>query len=538
MEFDYVIVGGGSAGATLASRLSEDPEVSVCLLEAGGHGKSLFVRVPGLVIAAVHGGRLTNLNWGFETVPQPGLNGRTGYQPRGKGLGGSSAINAMIYIRGNPRDYDQWVDLGCEGWGWQDVLPIFKRAERNMRGADDLHGAEGPLHVSDLPAPYAINEDFIEACESMQVRRTQDFNGTHQEGAGYYQVTQFHNERRGQRCSAAAAYLHPNLNRSNLKVITKAHAEKILTKEGRATGVQYRQSGQIHTLRARDEVILSAGAFQSPQLLMLSGIGPGAELQRHGIEVAADRTNVGRNLQDHIDLTLGYKVNRADVLGVTFRTLWRTARDIPIYRRRGHGFWSSNVAESGAFFSIESAPDWPDIQLHFAVGCIQDHARKLVPGNGISVHTCVLRPESRGSVTLASADPHVQPVIDPKFLDDERDMHLLTAGVKKTQEIMAASPMGANITKDLTMGHVTSEQEFAEAIRNEADTVYHPVGSCRMGSDEEAVVDSRLRVRGIEGLRVVDASIMPRLISGNTNAPTIMIAEKAADMIREDRRAH
>ena len=537
MEFDYVIVGGGSAGAPLESRLSEDPNVSVCLLEAGGDGKSAFGRVPSLVIGAVHGGRLTNLNWGFETVPQPGLNGRTGYQPRGKGLGGSSAINAMIYIRGNPRDYDNWAELGCDGWGWDDVLPYFKKAEGNMRGEDDLHGADGPLHVSDLPTPYAINEDFIEACEAVQIHRTRDFNGTQLQGAVPYQVTQFHNERRGQRCSAAAAYLHPNMDRASLHVITHAHGQKVVIEEGRAKAVQYWQGGELKTVSARAEVILCAGAFQSPQLLMTSGIGPAKELKALGIDVNVDQPNVGQNLQDHVDVTLCFKANRSDVLGISFQSAWRSIRDIATYRRRGHGFWSSNIAESGAFFSVESDPDWPDTQLHFAVACIMDHGRKFLPGHGISVHVCNLRPESTGSVSVASADTRDAPVIDPRFLDSDDDLRRLKAGVKKTQEIMKAAPINKAIVKELTFGDITDDASMEHTIRQSADTIYHPVGTCRMGSDERAVLDTRLRLRGVEGLRVVDASVMPKLISGNTNAPTIMIAEKAAEMIKADARA-
>ncbi|MEO0485309.1 MAG: GMC family oxidoreductase N-terminal domain-containing protein [Pseudomonadota bacterium] len=526
--YDYVIVGGGSAGATLAARLSEDPQTTVCLIESGGDGTQLTVRVPTMVLGAVHGGRVTNLNWGFDTVPQPGLKGRTGYQPRGKGLGGSSAVNAMIYIRGNPRDYDEW---GVPGWGWEDVRPHFLKSENNARGASDHHADTGPLHVRDLPTPYAINEDFIAACEAVQIPRNDDFNGASQTGAGHFQVTQFHDDRRGWRCSAAAAFLHPNLDRPNLHILTHAHAQRVTITEGRATGVRYKRKGREAEVTANREVILSAGAFQSPQLLMLSGIGPAAQLQRHGITVHADRPEVGQNLHDHPDFIIGYRVNRPDVLGVSLATARRALGQIGKYRRDGAGFWSSNIAESGAFFSLDSDPDWPDIQLHFGVGCVQDHGRKLVPGHAISLHTCILRPESRGSVGIRSANAADAPVIDPAFLTSDRDAALMLKGVKTARQIMASPPMAGSITKDLTTDGIHDDAALLDRIRSEVDSVYHPVGSCRMGTDAASVVDPELRVRGVTGLRVVDASIMPRIISGNTNAPTIMIAEKAADMI-------
>lgn len=537
LEFDYVIVGGGSGGATLAARLSEDPKITVCLIEAGGAGKSPIVRVPALVLGALHGGRLANLNWGFETEPQPALNGRTGYHPRGKGLGGSSAVNAMIYIRGNPRDYNGWKALGCDGWGWEDVLPYFLRSERNARGSNALHSSEGPLHVTELQSPYAINEEFIQSCEALQIPRNNDFNGPSQGGAGLYQVTHFHDHRSGTRCSAAAAYLHPVMSRENLHVVTHAMAEQITFDEGRATGVILRRRGERLTLRARGEVILSAGAFQSPQLLMTSGVGPAKALSEHGIPVIADRAEVGQNLQDHPDFIMAYKVKTPDVMGISGNAAWRGLRGIFDLKRNGTGFWTSNIAESGAFYSVDADPDWPDIQLHFAVACVQDHGRKLVPGHAISLHTCILRPESRGSVSIRSSDTRDAPVIDNGFFTNAIDMERMLKGVEVARQIMGAEPIAGQIVKDMTTGHVQNRDNLEEIIRAEADTVYHPVGTCRMGADAASVVDTRLRVRGVRGLRVVDASIMPRLISGNTNAPTIMIAEKAADMIREDARA-
>lgn len=532
MGFDYVIVGGGSAGATLAMRLTENPKTTVCLLEAGGDGKDLTIKVPALAAGAINN---KNTSWRFDTVPQKGLNGRRGHQPRGKALGGSSSINGMIYTRGNRKDYDLWEDMGCEGWGYEDILPYFKKSEFNSRGEDDFHGGTGPLHVSDNFYDTQIAQDFYEACAANQIHKNMDFNGAVQTGAGPYQVTQFHDEdRRGTRSSTAAAFLFPNLSRKNLNIITHAQASKITFDGQRASGVEYSQKGNIKSVKARAEVILCAGAFQSPQLLMLSGVGDSSELRRHGIETVRHNPNVGKNLQDHIDMLMGYRVTDKETFSVSPVRLLRALTKIPEYKKNGTGFWSSNLIQAGAFYSVNDSPhDWPNIQIHFMQIYAANHGRKLSTKYTIGCHVCILRPQSRGSVSLASSNPLDAPLIDPNFLGEDKDMQDLLAGVKKARQIMATPPLADKVIKDLCFENANSDADVMEVIRNTADTVYHPVGTCRMGSDDAAVVDTELRVLGIEGLRVVDASIMPQVISGNTNAPTIMIAEKAADLIKQ-----
>ena len=533
MQADYVIVGGGSAGATLASRLSEDPNTTVCLLEAGGRGDSILVRAPAAVVAMLPGRPKIN-NWAYETVPQPGLNGRRGYQPRGKGLGGSSAINAMLYIRGHAGDYDEWASIGCEGWDWQSVLPYFRKAENNERGADDVHGASGPLQVSNQKSPRPITDAFVAAGQSLQIRQVDDFNSGDNEGIGLYQVTQFHDEaRNGERCSAAAAYLHPVMDRPNLTVLTGAHASRILFEGKRAVGVQYLQHQQSHEVKAAREVILCGGAFNSPQLLQLSGVGREEDIRPHGIEMRHHLPGVGQNLQDHLDFTLAYKSRDRDNFGISLPGSVSLLGHILNWRKTGTGMIATPFAEGAAFFKTDPAGDRADVQLHFVISIVDDHARKLHLGHGFSCHVCVLRPKSRGSVALESSDPMAAPRIDPGFLSDPEDLDVLMKGVRKTRQIMAAEPLARYIHKELFIEGEPDDAALEQHIRNRADTIYHPVGTCKMGMDHMAVVDPQLRVHGLDGLRVVDASVMPRLVGGNTNAPTIMIAEKAADMIRD-----
>ena len=534
-EADFVIIGGGSAGAVIASRLSEKSKYKVCLLEAGGWGSNLLFRAPAGGLLMLRDKPKFN-NWAFHTTPQKGLNNRRGYQPRGKALGGSSAINAMIYIRGQKEDYDSWAKEGNNGWSWNEVLPFFKKAENNENGSKEFHGNFGPLEVSNQKAAKPISHAYIKACANYQVKIRDDFNTGDNEGAGFWQSTIFHSKNKnGQRCSTAAAYLLPHVkNRKNLEIITKANVARIIFDRKKAVGLEYMHQGKKKKIRAHKEVILSAGSLMSPTILQRSGIGALEDIKHHGIELIHELPGVGKNLQDHIDFNFCFKTNDKDTLGFSPGGFLKILGEMAKWLTHGNSMISSTLSEAGGFLKTDQSLDRPDIQHHFVIGLIDDHLRKLHYGYGYSCHVCLLRPYSRGTVSLASAKPDDAPLINPNFLTDNRDLDTLIKGAKMTQNILNTPPLKKYQKREIYEVHSNlTDKEWEQHIRNRADTIYHPVGTCKMGKDPLAVVDSSLKIRGLKNIRVADASIMPTITSGNTNAPTIMIGEKCATMIMD-----
>ncbi|HLI11226.1 MAG TPA: choline dehydrogenase [Alphaproteobacteria bacterium] len=526
-SYDYIIVGAGSAGCVLANRLSAGGRHRVLLLEAGPRDRNPWIHIP-----LGYGKLFTDLrtNWAYYSEPEPHLGGRRIYNPRGKVLGGSSSINGLVYIRGQAEDFDAWRDAGNPGWGWSDVLPYFKRAEDQARGADDWHGAGGPLCVSDT-APHPLCDAFIDAAAEMQIPRNRDFNGARQEGAGYFQLT----ARRGRRCSAAVGYLRPALKRPNLRVVTEALAARVLFEGRRAIGVECRRGGAVATAMAGREVILAAGALATPPLLQRSGVGPLDLLKRLGIAPVLPHEGVGRSYQDHYQVRLVLRCARAITLNDDMLSLRRKLAMGLRYLLFRTGPLTIGAGYAGGFFRTPLAADGrPDVQCHFINFSVDKMGDALHPFSGFTASSCQLRPESRGEVMASAPDPAAPPAIRANFLAADRDRRVQVEGLKLLRRIMAAPAMRPFIAEERDPGpRVQSDDELLAFCRERGSTIYHPSCSCRMGTDALAVVDHRLRVRGLEGLRIADASIMPAVVSGNTNAAVIMIAEKASDMILE-----
>jgi len=532
-EFDFIIIGGGSAGCVLADKLSVCGKFQICLLEAGPKDNHWSIHMPLGIIELI---KDKVRNWQYNSAPEPTQNNRKIFNPRGKTLGGSSSINAMLYVRGQPQDYDHWRDLGNDGWGFDDVLPYFKSTQHQERGECHLHGVNGPLNVADSRSQPKIHDDFILSAQQAGYPLNNDFNGEAQEGIGYYQVTQ----KNGQRCSAAKAFLTPNLRRPNLTVITDANVQKILFNDDKtAIGVSYKHKGKLLNIFADKEVLLSAGAFNSPQLLMLSGVGPESELNQHNIEIIHPLAGVGKNLQDHPDIVVSTHHKNTELLALRPKALWWLMKQAASYfpfsaEKKRSGMLTSVVAESGGFIKSSAELARADIQLHFIPAAFDDHGRnlKMLLNYGVSIHSCLLRPKSRGTVSLHGDKAELPPKITLNMLDDKSDQEQMITSVKIARTILAQAPLATDNGAEISpSSRCQSDEEILQFIKQKANTIYHPVGTCKMGNDELAVVDSKLRVHGLNKLRVIDASIMPTLISGNTNAPTIMIAAKIADDI-------
>ena len=532
LEADYVIVGAGSAGCVIANRLSADPNVSVVLLEAGPADRNPWIHIPVGYFKTMHN---PTVDWCYKTEPDPGLNGRSLDWPRGKVLGGSSSLNGLLYVRGQSSDYDRWAQMGNRGWSWEDVLPLFKRSENQERGADQFHGAEGELSVSNMRLQRPICDAWVAAATAAGYPFNPDYNGETQEGVGYFQLT----ARKGRRCSAAVAFLNPVKNRPNLKVVTGALVKKVEIENGRATGVSYLAHGRSEALvTCRREVILSSGTINSPQLLMLSGIGDGAQLKDNGIEVVHHAPDVGRNLQDHLQARLVFKCNEP-TLNDEVRSLFNQARIALKYAMFRAGPMAMAASLATGFMRTGDHVETPDIQFHVQPWSADNPGEGVHPFSAFTMSVCQLRPESRGEIVLNGPDPRTYPKIFPHYLSTETDRRTIVEGVKIARRIARHAPLKSKIaeefrpTADLAMDDYEGTLDWA---RNYTASIYHPTGTCRMGQDERAVVDERLRVRGVAGLRVADCSIMPEIVSGNTNAPAIMIGEKCSDLVREDNR--
>jgi choline dehydrogenase len=531
--FDYVVVGAGSAGCVLANRLSENGKYSVCLLEAGPPDNNIWIHVPiGYGKTMFH----PVYNWGFYTDADPGMNGRKLYWPRGRTLGGSSSINGLIYVRGQREDYDAWAAMGNRGWSWEECLPWFKKLEHNDLGPSPTRGTGGPLWASSITEKHELVDAFIEAANRLGVPRSSDFNTGDQKGVGYYQLS----TRRGFRCSTAVAYLRPAKKRPNLHIQCNAYASKVLTESGKATGVTYLRDGTLHSVRANLEVILTAGAIQSPQLLQLSGIGPAALLQRFGIPVVRDLPGVGENLQDHLQIRSIYEVSKPITTNDQLRTLWGRASIGIRYVLARTGPLSLGINQGALFCRVlPESGNTPDIQFHFATLSADMAGGKVHSFSGCTYSICQLRPESRGAVRIKSTDPKEAPSMQPNYLSTDLDRRTAVAGVRFTRKIAATEPMASLMKREVKPGHdAVTDEDILHFCRENGQTIFHPSGTAKMGprDDPMAVVDERLRVYGMRGLRVVDCSIMPTLVSGNTNVPIVMVAEKAADMILEDAR--
>lgn len=525
-EYDYIVVGAGSAGSAVASRLSEDSNRSVLLLEAGPKDTNFWIHLP-----IGYGKTMFNptINWGFNTKPEGHLNNREIYWPRGKTLGGSSSTNGLVFIRGQAQDYDDWEKLGNKSWGYKDVLPYFRRMEDNERGESEFHGKGGPLSVSDLKEKNELMEAFIKGANEIGIPRNDDFNGATQEGVGYFQLT----TRNGWRCSAAKGYLKPNLQRPNLHIKTKALTRRVVFEDKRACGVVYRQNNTETTARAKREVILCAGAVQSPQILQLSGVGPADLLKSHDIDVVHDAPEVGKNLQDHLQIRIMFKCTKPITTNDQLRTLWSQAGIGMQWAFFRKGPLSAGIQQGGMFARTSDDLNRPDVQFHFGTLTADMTAGKPHPWPGFTMSICNLRPTSRGKLCIESGDPSKPPAIHANYLATEQDKTTMLNGFKLARKIAATRTMSEYIEEEYNVeSTVKNDEQILEWIRGNASSIFHPVGTCRMGQDELAVVDDQLRVRGVEGLRVADASIMPELVSGNTNAPSIMIGEKASDMIK------